>query len=101
MFKRFEASGETVTILFDGQPVAAPAGSTIAAALLGAGIRAFRETPVSGAPRGPFCMMGACYDCLVRVNGETVQGCMTQVQDGLLVARVARPQDPAIPEHPA
>ena len=54
-----------VAITIDGAPFDARAGDTVAAALLAAGRRAFRTTPVSGAPRGPFCMMGACFDCLV------------------------------------
>ena len=56
---------------------------TLAAALLAAGVSTFRRTPASGAPRGPFCMMGACHDCLVLIDGERVQACMTEVRDGL------------------
>ena len=55
----------------------------IDAALLAAGVMPFRQTPVSGAPRGPFCMMGACYDCLVEIGGETRQACMIEVTEGL------------------
>jgi succinate dehydrogenase/fumarate reductase-like Fe-S protein len=44
-------------------------------------------TPVSGAPRGPFCMMGACFDCLIEVGGVTRQACMMQVSDGLVLTR--------------
>ena len=62
-------------------------GMNLAAALLGAGKRAFRATPVSGAPRGPFCMMGACFDCLVEIDGVTVQACQEQVRAGLVVGR--------------
>jgi predicted molibdopterin-dependent oxidoreductase YjgC len=77
-----------VQFQFEGQQILAPQGATVASALLGAGIMAFRETPVSGAARGPFCLMGACYDCLVSINGETVQACMTPVYEGLQVNRV-------------
>jgi predicted molibdopterin-dependent oxidoreductase YjgC len=82
--------GETVTVLVDGAPVAMTLGDSLAAGLLAAGLRAFRETPVSGAPRGPFCMMGACFDCLVEIDGETVQACMTPVATGLVVSRPRR-----------
>ena len=44
---------------------AARAGDTVAAALLAAGIDHCRTTPVSGAPRAPYCLMGVCFDCLV------------------------------------
>jgi len=76
----------TLTIWFDG--VAAPArpGDSVAVALLAAGIMATRTTPISGAPRGPYCMMGACFDCLATVDGRAnVQTCMTPVRDGMQV----------------
>ncbi|MGG5809058.1 (2Fe-2S)-binding protein [Falsiroseomonas sp. CW058] len=75
------------TILWDGREVPARAGESLAAALLAAGITAFRETPVSGAPRGAFCMMGACFDCLVVLEGEeNVQACLVPVRAGLRAA---------------
>lgn len=76
-----------VTVRFDGQDYALPDGANLAAALLAAGLRSLRQTPVSGAPRGPFCMMGACYDCLVQIDGITRQACMVAVSDGLIVTR--------------
>jgi aerobic-type carbon monoxide dehydrogenase small subunit (CoxS/CutS family) len=72
------------TILWDGREVPAKAGESLAAALLAAGITTFRTTPVGAAPRGPFCMMGACYDCLVTLEGEeNVQACLTPVRAGM------------------
>lgn len=81
-------STDHVKFQFEDRQILAPRGATVASALLGAGITAFRETPVSGAARGPFCLMGACYDCLVSINGETVQACMTPVYEGLQVKRL-------------
>lgn len=86
-FLELEPAAARVTVRFDGTDFALPEGTNLAAALLAAGVRLFRETPVSGAPRAPFCMMGACYDCLVRIDGVTRQACMTQVAAGLVVAR--------------
>ena len=63
-----------------------PLGENLAGALLVAGVMPFRHTPVSGAPRGPFCMMGACYDCLVLIDGMTLQACMLQVAEGMTVS---------------
>jgi D-hydroxyproline dehydrogenase subunit gamma len=75
-----------LTIWFDSQPIPARAGDSVAVALLAAGIATTRTTPVSGAPRGPFCMMGACFDCLAVVDGRgNVQTCMTPVRDGMRV----------------
>lgn len=80
-------SAPRVTVRFDGQEYRLPEGANLAAALLAAGLRSLRDTPVSGAPRGPFCMMGACYDCLVQIDGVTRQACMVEVRDGLIVTR--------------
>lgn len=76
-----------VTVTFAGAPLDLPLGANLAAALLAAGVGAFRQTPVSGAPRGPFCMMGACFDCLVEIDGVARQACMTEVTAGLQIDR--------------
>ncbi|WP_244905902.1 2Fe-2S iron-sulfur cluster-binding protein [Rhodovulum imhoffii] len=76
-----------MAVRFDGAVYDLPEGANLAAALLVAGVRAFRATPISGAPRAPFCMMGACYDCLVRIDGVVRQACMTRVQAGMEIER--------------
>lgn len=91
MFRRLspaEAGGAPVTFRFEGREVAARAGESVAAALLAVGEAVFRAAPVSGAPRGPFCMMGACFDCLVVIDGMPgCQACMTTVRPGMEVTR--------------
>ena len=90
MFQRLDDHPtRDVSFTFDGRQFQARQGDNLAAALMAAGVVSTRTTPVSGAPRAPFCMMGACYDCLVEINGETVQACMTTVTDGLQVQRAA------------
>lgn len=84
-FREISSTGATLRFRFDGTEVEARPGDTVAAALLAAGVTVFRQTPVSGAPRGPFCMMGACFECLVEIDGITRQACMVQVRDGLVV----------------
>jgi D-hydroxyproline dehydrogenase subunit gamma len=75
-----------VSLQVEGRPVQARVGDTVALALLQAGVSTFRETPVSGAPRAPLCLMGVCFDCLVEVDGRAnVQACMTPVADGMAV----------------
>jgi predicted molibdopterin-dependent oxidoreductase YjgC len=77
-----------LTIWFDDQPIPARPGDSVAVALLAAGVTATRTTAVSGASRGPFCMMGACFECLAEVDGRaSVQTCMTLVRDGMRVRR--------------
>lgn len=86
----------SVKILFEGAPIRARAGESVATALLAAGILAFRTTPVSGAARGPFCMMGACFDCLAVVDGVGgVQTCLVPVREGMRVGRQQGARDVA------
>jgi D-hydroxyproline dehydrogenase subunit gamma len=76
----------TLKIFFEGQEIPARPGDTVAVALLAAGIAATRTTPVTGSARGPFCMMGACFECLAVVDGcPNVQTCMTAVRYGMRV----------------
>jgi D-hydroxyproline dehydrogenase subunit gamma len=79
--------GPAVTVLLEGRPVEAHLGESVAAVLLAEGIAATRTTP-QGAPRGVFCGMGVCFDCLVVVDGRpNVRACMTWVADGMRVSR--------------
>ncbi|WP_431301922.1 (2Fe-2S)-binding protein [Sediminicoccus sp. BL-A-41-H5] len=81
----FRRSGPTdCEISWNGAALPARAGESLAAALLAAGIAQFRDTAVSGAPRGPLCLMGACFDCLVEVEGvQNRQACLVIVTPGL------------------
>jgi hypothetical protein len=75
-----------VNITFAGRDVEAVVGDSVAAALLAAGETPFRTTPVSGAPRAPYCMMGVCFDCLVSVDEiPNQQACMVVVREGMRV----------------
>lgn len=75
--------GPAIQIYFDDREIAALPGETIAAALAAAGIVAVRQAR-SGAPRGPFCGMGVCFDCLVTIDGQPSQrACLTRVVDGM------------------
>ena len=77
--------GQAVTITVDGLPIKAYRGETIAGALLANGRRAWRRAE-SGEPRGLFCGMGICFDCLVAVDGvANVRACITPVADGMVV----------------
>jgi predicted molibdopterin-dependent oxidoreductase YjgC len=76
--------GAAVTIQVDGRAVPAFAGESIATALWASGIRRLRSSP-GGAPRGLFCGMGVCQECVVEVDGATMPACQTRVADGLVV----------------
>ena len=81
-----DAGGATVTVLINGKPFQAPRDSTAAAAALLAGEAATRVTPVSGEPRAPYCMMGACFECLMEINGvPNQQACLVPVAEGMRI----------------
>ncbi|HEX5829030.1 MAG TPA: (2Fe-2S)-binding protein [Candidatus Limnocylindrales bacterium] len=68
---------------FDGQPVDAEPGQSIAAALIASGRRSWRTTRRTGEPRGVFCGIGICFDCLATVNGRpNLRACVTPAQPG-------------------
>jgi predicted molibdopterin-dependent oxidoreductase YjgC len=78
--------GRRLHFTFDGQDVPAYEGETVAAALIAAGRRAFRLTGRGAEPRGLFCGMGLCFDCLVRVNGRpNVRACQAPAAEGMRV----------------
>ena len=75
-----------VEFTFDGERIIAFSGQTVAAALLAHGNRTLRKTRVAGKPRGIFCGIGICFDCLVVVNGLPNQrACLLEVQDQMIV----------------
>ena len=79
-------TAETIHITVDGRVLEARAGDTIAAALLANGIRAFRHTAKLHEPRGLFCGIGQCTDCIMEVDGRpNVRTCVTRVRDGMII----------------
>jgi D-hydroxyproline dehydrogenase subunit alpha len=74
---------DSVTIRINGAAVSVPRGSSIAAAVLAAGVWNFRQS-VTGDPRAPLCGMGICFECRVTVNGRAhVRSCETLCAEGL------------------
>ena len=79
--------GPALTVVVDGREVTAYGGETAATVLLAEGHLATRTT-AGGAPRGVFCGMGVCFDCLVVVDGvPNTRACMTPVADGMVIRR--------------
>ena len=73
---------------FEGRKIYFEQGMSIAAALLCHGINDFRKTHVLRKSRGPFCMMGSCFDCLLIIDGiGNQQGCMRLAEQGIIVKR--------------
>lgn len=77
-----------INFTFEGRPLAASQGDSLACALLAAGVVACRTTPATGAARAPYCLMGVCFECLVTIDGiANRQACMVEVTDGMQVTR--------------
>ena len=73
-------------LTFDGVPVPIAPGQSVGAALVAAGIRSWRTTRIHGRPRGLFCGIGICYDCLLTVDGRPDQrACLVPAGDGMRV----------------
>ena len=87
MFKRFsELPQETVTVTVEGRTVKVSALDSVAAAVFKAGFKYTRLSPVSGAQRSPYCLMGTCFECLVEIDGiPNQQACMTPVKNGMRI----------------
>ncbi|WP_228973474.1 (2Fe-2S)-binding protein [Streptomyces sp. DH12] len=74
---------EPYPFTFDGRELTALPGQSLAAALWAAGILSWRTTRRGGAPRGAFCGIGTCHDCLATVNGRPNQrACLVPVRPG-------------------
>lgn len=80
--------GVTVDFRFDGSAYTALAGQSVAAALFACGVKVLRASPRAQQPRGMFCLMGSCQECLVMVDGRRVLACQTPVTPGLSISVV-------------
>lgn len=75
-----------VEVIFNGERMRVPNGSSVAAALLAGGIKRFRKSPVSGDARAPYCMMGVCFECLLEIDGiPNRQGCLVSIESGMKI----------------
>jgi sarcosine oxidase subunit alpha len=82
------AEHKRIGFYYEDKEIFACPDDSVAGALMLAGVRDFRDTPVSGSPRGPFCLMGSCFDCLVDIDGvANRQACMVRVVEGMRVRR--------------
>ncbi len=103
MFRRLPddllAAAPEVAIVIDGRPCTARVGDSVAAAMLAAGRLGCRTMAMTGAPRGAYCMMGVCFDCLVVIDGrQNQQGCLVPVADGMEIETQQGARHPRIRE---
>ncbi len=79
-------SEKVITCNLNGENLTAISGQSIAAAMISSGERINRTTRIEGSPRGIFCGIGACFDCLVVVDGVSNQrACITEVREGMII----------------
>jgi predicted molibdopterin-dependent oxidoreductase YjgC len=79
------SSAAELSVVVDGHELRVAEGTSVAAAVAIAGVDAFRVSP-DGAPRGPLCGMGICFECRVELDGRHgVRSCQTSCRDGMVV----------------
>ncbi len=85
-----------IEFFWDGKPLKAHEGETIAAALFANGIQVFGHHHKDGSPLGIFCANGQCSQCMVIADGKPLKSCMETVKPGMVV----QPNDghPVLPE---
>jgi predicted molibdopterin-dependent oxidoreductase YjgC len=72
------------TFAFDGRDLRFQPGQSVGAALVAAGVRSWRTTRWQGRPRGIFCGIGVCFDCLLTVDGRpNVRACLVTAREGM------------------
>jgi predicted molibdopterin-dependent oxidoreductase YjgC len=76
---------DDVAIVVDGETLRVRGGTSLAAALMGAGRLMLRRSPRSQKPRGAFCYMAACQECRLTVGGRRVLACIEPVREGMTV----------------
>ncbi len=75
-----------IRFLFDGKEVEGYEGEPIAAALRDLGVMAHRYTAKNHQPRGIFCAIGRCTDCVMIVDGKpNIRTCITPLREGMVV----------------
>ena len=79
-----------IELFLDGRRYAAHTGESVAAALFAAGVRSLRVSPRLHQPRGMFCLMGSCQECLVMIGGRRVLACQTPVTNGMRIETVPK-----------
>ncbi|MER9338713.1 (2Fe-2S)-binding protein [Mesorhizobium sp. M0293] len=77
-----------INLVFEGHAISAQEGETVVTALLAANPGYTGTSPVSGRRRGPYCLMGVCFECLVEIDGLPNQrACMVLVRGNMTIRR--------------
>lgn len=87
MFRTIASTAPELEVLLDGEPVSVPAGISVAAALIYLDCLPTRHSELSQTPRAPYCMMGACFECLLEIDGIVQRACQVTVAAGMQLQR--------------
>lgn len=89
MFRLLDSPNQSmVKITVENEQYEVPEKISVAAAMLYCGLHSVRQTPVSGSERGPLCMMGVCFECLMKIDGKPNQrACQSTVKSGMIIDR--------------
>lgn len=83
-FSEGVARGRGLQVFLDGRPIQAYEGESVAAALLAEGVKSFRTSAKKQEPRGPYCGMGTCFECVLTIDGvPNVRSCRVPVREGM------------------
>ena len=89
------SKGQEITFTFDGKQMKGFAGEPIAVALKANGVMIHRYTKKEHKPRGIFCAIGRCTDCVMIMNVKpNIRTCVTPLEQGMEV----QTQDGVIPK---
>ena len=73
------------TVSIDGCQVEAPVGEILAVTLFVNRKLILKYSSRKKEPRGFFCLMGSCQECLVQVNNRIVPSCQMVVKEGIII----------------
>jgi hypothetical protein len=86
VFRKLNPVPPPIEILVNDQLLPVDPADSLAAALLSAGFVSFGKSAVAGRPRGPYCLIGHCFECRVEIDGQpNRQACLTPVAPGMRV----------------
>lgn len=79
---------DELMITFEGRTLRGESGQTLAGVLVSHRILDWRTTSATAEPRGLFCGIGVCFDCVLVVDGERdVRACQRRATDGAVLER--------------
>lgn len=81
-----QEKGRLVKFYYNNIELEGYEGESIAAALKAAGVMVHRYTKKEHKPRGIFCAIGRCTDCVMVVDGSpNIRTCVTPLKEGMKV----------------